>query len=381
MTTILLTGIPGVGKTDLIRVTQQRSKKTITSISLGDIVKKEAYRLWRTPYDRVPYLDYTHQQALRSYAILEAARQIGCITEGHVVIDTPITMLLDRVVPDAIFTGEQIARLHEARPLDAVVTLVEDPVRILPRIEGKPYPNNPDEIQGWIGSEVLTSTAVSPSHKPNGELVRRLVIPREHSDETLLKLLYDVNCLVGYTGFPITHLKTIEEEIPEKKIKKDSPEVARQKEEYRKRRDDFVQQLNQYVVRIVPMAMIDERANNPVERANTKFRDLYWFAGYADFMIAYFPVDCISAGVSEEMRHVARTGKPVILIHPIDAQSKEVFGFKPTLYYHNETEFYDALSKCHNFEYNHKPEALLRGFLQDGKPRYEHLLNIPQKPD
>ena len=80
MTTILLTGIPGSKKTDLVQITHALSdeyyEKNVGTLSFGRIVAEEAFRIFRTDAARIFELDFSHQRALRSYAIAKASYEL-----------------------------------------------------------------------------------------------------------------------------------------------------------------------------------------------------------------------------------------------------------------------------------------------------------------
>lgn len=371
MVTILLTGIPSVGKTGLIDVTQSISEKyyekSVESISLGDIVAEGAAKLWKTAKANVPKLDYEFQKALRWGAIPRAAFELGNIQEEHVIVDTPMTMFVSNI-PDGIFTHEDIAHLHAARSIDYFVTLIDDPNNVKDRLKGTPYPQDVDEVLSWMAMEVVTTANVYRyEHETSGnaaQLKRHLVIPRKHSDETLVKLLNDPDPPICYFSGPITHLKLLDS---------DSPKQRAEKIAAKKRMIAFRQRFQEYAVVVVPIEMADSGITN-IEREHTVFRDMHWFVANADFTLAYFPGDYRSEGSFEEMRGTLRTGKPVILIHP--GKDDQVFGVKPWMHFRSEDEFFEAVATSRSdSKYEHPDYEILRKLLdrKQDLPRYAHL--------
>lgn len=368
MVSILFTGIPRAGKTDLVQVTQELSRQQyeteVASISLGDIVAEGAKRLWGTTPEGVPLLDWSHQEALRWGAMPRAASQLWEIRDHtHVIVDTPMTMYTQNgIVPEAIFSADDIQQLNKAGGLDYVVTLIEDPNIVARRLANTRYPKSVEALLQWMAMEVSTTKRLYRQELScESGLRRHLVIPRDHSDETLVKLLNDPSPTICYGLHPITSLHVREG---------DSEAIRQQKRRDNERINTFRDQLQEYIVLISPIVLADIGATH-AEREHTVYRDINWFVANSDFTIAFFPGEYESEGVKEEMRATLRTGKPAILIHP--SKDDEVFGVKPTLHYRSEEEFFEAIERSR--ENDDPTSEFLRRFLDpyQNVPRYAHL--------
>ena len=362
MTTILLTGIPKSGKTDLIQKTQQllrdSMEQEVGNISLGNLVAEEAHRLWNTPLDRIHKVDAENQQALRDYAIAETAYRLATSQTPSSIVDTPMSMCLQNGnVYDTIFNHGQIEKLAQAaKGIEYIVTLIDDPEEMSRKLENTSYPSEIPRILDWTAQEVGITRATRPITAA-GKTSRYLVIPKEHSDTTLAKLLVDPNPPILYLGFPITHLE------------KDA----------RKEVINFISQMQEYAAIIVPMTIADQRVGEEKERENTIYRDKHWFATDCDMFGGFFPRDVLSLGWLEEFRKTQRTGKPSFLIRPSRKdKKKETFNVDTTLKrYDSPEEFFAAIAKSRDSKYDNTPNALLRRFLDPSQkepiPRYANL--------
>lgn len=366
MTSILLTGIPGTGKSVAVEGARKLSERVyppggVMAVSLGDIVAEEAYRLWMTTSERRPYIGFAHQQALRSYAIAEAARRLESSEEPHSIVETPMSMFLRGTIPNMIFETPQIRKLHVAAGgFQYAVTLIDDEQRIAEKLK-EPYPkDDPEKVLDWLAFEVDVTRAASSSCLDGEKSVRNLVISTEYSAETLAKLLNDPKPPVGYLGFPITHLKGKEG---------DTTEDTAKKEQARKRIRDFQERWQNYSVVITPIEMSDSPAEGIKGKDSIVHRDEHWFLRGSDYMLAFFPDETFSLGVAAEMTHTSETGKPVILVHPKSSYKNEAFGVQPTIYARDEEEFFRMIeSGSHDF---------LGQFLGgDGKPRYARMRDL-----
>ncbi len=396
MVTILLTGIPGVGKTGLVETTQALSsefyERTVQSISLGSLVAREAHGFWGSPPEGIARVDDTLQSALRGYAISETALQLSELgsSSRHVLIDTPLSLLIrGGFVPVNTFDAVHIAKLHKARGIDYVVTVIDDPNAVAERLRDSPYPTNSDELLKWMAQEVSIAKSVLPSldgSLDTSERVRHLIIPRDHSEETLTKLLNDEQPPVCYFAFPISYLH--EKDTDPAKIKE-------QKQKAKQVISEFIDQLQEYCVVKVPIKIADLNATTPTETEATVHRDKSWFVRNADFTLAFFPPNYkevfsddkkikgeeLSTGVSEEVRESIRLGKPTIIIHPNVKQERDVFGIKTPLQYRSADEFFEAVTQSKN---NDNPNDNILGRLLDlenSLPRYAHLRDFSVAAD
>ncbi len=368
MAKILLCGIPGVGKTDLVRNTIEQMdellEKKVGAISLGDLVGEEAGRLWNTLPERRPFISFSHQEVLRSYAVAEASNKLKSSDSEHSIIDTPLTMYLAGSMPNIIFSQADIARLHEAcGGLNYLVTLIDDVEVISKKLAGTPYPKDTEKLLDWVAYEADSARAVAPSG------VKTLVMPRPHSEQSLAKLLYDPSAPLGYFAFPIRSLKPKE---------KESPEEIESKREAKARIDKFREKFQEYAVLFVPMIIPDSRENSVAEIRATEHRDLNQFIKNSHFTLAFFPdEEHGSTGILDELKHTKSTGGYTILIHPKKSKSS-AFGIEPDIHCCNGEEFFEKVHESKHSKYDGKPEAYLRRFLMEGQdlPRYALL----QKP-
>jgi len=360
MTTILVTGIPGLSKQQLVDdAIKLCNDGKVFHVSLGDLIAHEAYRLWKTPKERLPFLEHSRQEILRSYAISEAAYRLKCSGTPHKIIDTPLTMFLGGKTFNVIFGAAQIQQLSEAAGgIDYVVSLIDETEKIQSNLEGTPYPNSPGDILTWIEAEASESDSLFAGAK------RNLVLPKKEAKENLAKLITDEQPFICYFGFPITHLK----EKPG-----DNREIQEEKRKHNALIESFIQEMGKYVVNIVPLKLSDSRFDNPKDRDATVFRDLGMFIKNSDAMVAFFPVDCYSTGVFSEMKQCSDEGKPAILIHPNNSNGKEVFGVKIFLPYDTAGQFFDAIRICYDSKFNGKPEAILRRLSLPTGSKYAHL--------
>tara|TARA_Y100000310_G_scaffold345680_1_gene468192 strand:- start:1813 stop:3387 length:1575 start_codon:yes stop_codon:yes gene_type:complete len=374
MTTILLTGIPKVGKSDLVANTlglsQQFYEKPMNVLSLGEIVAGDAQLNWHTPDVRTAHIGFSYQQILRSSAISKAANLARQMDDEHLIIDAPMTMHLSHGdVPDIIFKQHQIQELHDAAPIDYIVTLIDDPHVLHNRLRHTHYPSSERQVLDWMAHEVNVAESIYPfrkSEKSKKTPKRLLVIPRGGSDETLVKLLNSEDPIVAYSVGPITDIK----ENP-----KDSQSVAAKKTRARNLLTEFRQQLQDFIIPIVPIEIADGKDTQKA-KAHTVHRDLYWFVNKSDIVIGYFPLGFDSTGSKAEMQEAAQIGKPTILIHP--NQPEKVFGVRPTLYFKTTEDFFDAIYSSREKKYNHREGYdYLRRMLDihENLPRYCHLRN------
>ena len=306
MTTILLTGIPGTGKTGLVEITQglarEYREQSVLSISMADLVAKAAHEQNNTPSDRICFIDPELQTALRSGAISEAGRRLALQPGQHAIIDTPMTMYAHGgTVLDHIFTPRGISILDESRPLDYLVTVIEDPHVLAQRMQGLPYPSGISELLQWTVAEVNATSAAS-KQIGNTHPTRHLIIPRNHSDETLVKLISNHHPQVCYLVRPISHLRF---------NAADTPEQRDQKKVHRAQIQRFQERLQEYTIVIAPMELADTGVTAE-EQQHTMHRDLRWFVAASDTVIAYFPGNYVGGGVKEKGGATIRPGKPVV---------------------------------------------------------------------
>ncbi|MBN1156431.1 hypothetical protein JXA85_02360 [Candidatus Woesearchaeota archaeon] len=375
MTTILLTGTPGMKKIGVMKKTNKISRKKyqkpIKCVSLSELVDTEAKRLWGKQTDIVD-LGLPLQQSLRSYAITEACRRFKGEKNKHMMLSAPMTMYLGGIIPNIIFRSGDIAKLNKDIGIDVVVTLIDDSVTLAKRLGNGHYNTSPGELLKWMAIEADATSANLPYRLGRGgELTYKphLIIPREYSHLNLAKLLNDDCAPVTYCGFPITHLKIRDD---------DDANMIKMKKQANRRIDEFVKKQHNYSVVIKPLRLSDSQVESPEEKKHRVYIDKNWFVAKSDLMIAFFPVNCSSKGVFDELKHAKSLGKTTVVIHPNYTSGKEVFGFEPTLSYRDEEQFFAAVNNSWKPEYDDRPERILRRFLSDSNiPRYNLITNNP----
>lgn len=367
MTNILLTGIPGSNKTELTENARVLSlefyEQDVDGESLGSRVAHLSRQFWQSPAEARPLIEPSFHEVLRYAALEETAhdllrRQVEGWS-GHTVVDTPLTMFFGGMIPDVIYNWHDIGRLSNAcGGFNYAVTVIEDANRVSDALEGTPYPRDADRLLDWMAFEVGATRAVMPhivGEDGRERPLRHVVIPREHSEETLAKLLNDPQPETWYFGMPITHAKNDEETM--------EAILA------------FIDRMQEHTIPIVPIISSDSRVGGANEQANIIHRDFHWFVKGVNGMLAYFPKDLPSMGVPAEMRHTKNMGKPVIMIRPNYKDGKEVFGVRPDIGYRTAEEFFEALSTCQEPRFDDQPGRLLRTFLDTEQPvpRYAHM--------
>jgi len=380
MPKILLTGLPRVGKTSLVEHTYGLVDG-VENVSLGDLISHEMQRLGHATA-RLPFVSFDNQELLRAAAVYNAGRQLRDVNYMNVVLDTPMTLYSGSGVPNVVMTSDQMGMLFDdADGFDYVVTLIDDANTLAGIYADEPYPTDPTQILNWIAFEIDAAMKIPPAFQDDEYTpIRRLVIPRGHSETTLAKLLVNPNPVVGYLGFPITDLK------PEENFDPTSPHYN-SRAGWRTREDAkpiaeakiaaFRDRLQYYSAVIVPMVLADSRATDPVEIDHTIHRDIHLFAARSDFMLAYFPDERFgSTGVMQEMRHMQEFGNVVIMIHPNYREGGKVFGFRPTLGFSSEDEFFAAVANSFDSHFDHTPNAFLRTMwdLGNARPMYQNLI-------
>ena len=339
--TILLTGIPGSGKTGLMNIASHISSEPFCEVSCSRIFEKQLLRHNYNP-NRVAYISPQISRAYRSLIPHECARQIGEYKEHlrlryggeereptpRAIIETPLTvrrhngiMMRTFGVRDFDILSSPPAQL----PISRVVSVVDDPKRIVQRNiasghEG--YPTGEDGVRetlDWISQESDYSLAVAEHATPG---MRALIIPREGSQTTLSKILRNPVAPVVYLAYPITYTRG-------------NPEA-------RDAVDRFASELDKYCVVVRPILLADEGTSHHEEQ-HTIHRDLEWFVPQADFVVAYYPADVVSKGVATEVNHAIELGKHVVRIHP--KEDTTVFGKRGVKQFEGPDGFFEAVRK------------------------------------
>lgn len=297
MTNAVLAGIPGSGASDLAALAETRLTslgQTVSQVSVEDIFCDLAHELHGLPKEEAYALNYDIQLDLRRKALDDAVRELERQQQGpthHTIIQVPMQRYLWGAVLDQCFGYGAVSRLHAAcGGIDLSATVIDEPTSIARNLAPTIFPDDQDRILDWMSAEItaVENTPCCVRREGNSRQIRKHVIPRPHSDDSLIKLLLDPNPVVTYFGFPITHLKIKDD---------DSAAVREQKAQYAARIMEFRNRMQDYSVMVVPLEVADARSGNLREKAYTKHRDLNLFIRKADIMISFFPLDIISWGI------------------------------------------------------------------------------------
>jgi nucleoside 2-deoxyribosyltransferase len=374
MATILVNGIPGTKKGVSEGLQKYLKDDKLKFISMGGLLAERGHLLYGTDPDLVAEMDYSYRQILRELAYSDTLNILKASEpKEHIVIDTPLTLYTQGGnIPEVIFPQLKIQALHDVRPLNHIVSLMDVPELVADRLRGQPYPHDSNSISDtnilldWMIMEGMTGEADAPYDRASYKVqVPHIVVPRDGADLTLAKMIFHYAKREGpvssaYLAGPITHLKDKQG---------DSAETLEKKAIDRKRMLDFNNFMQEYIITVIPMTIADGRAADKKQIINTVFRDKHWFVQKTDIVIAYFPDDYPSSGTLEEMRHAGRIGKPVILIHP-SLPDKEVFGFRPTMGFKDPESFFKALTRFDPQDPSMRP---LKYLFYEGKPAYKGM--------
>lgn len=325
MPRLYVSGIVGTGKTDVINETKELGRKTcerdVYNISLGDIFTAFGNKL-EIPRERLNYLPNNMQNALRTGVMSRCALELLKYADSDlVIIDGPLTLVDNYGITQETFHISEFEILKEpfvGRPIDRrLVSILDDPRKVMKSNEGTSYPTDLDKILNWTVQEVEKAKQFSDYYTGK----RALAVPAEYSTQLILKLLIDATAPIAYFVYPITSTKNRADLI--------------------ERTDRFRQNLNLCCAFVNPIELSDLRVDSRAEMTYTKYRDLNWFVRQAEYVIAYFPEDLPSKGVSHELREGELLAKINILIHP--SAEPHPFGVSTHFHFKNEDEFFDAI--------------------------------------
>lgn len=353
MPRLYVSGIVGAGKTEAINATKELAKRTcrkeIYNVSLGDIFAEFGCKLG-IPRNRLNYLPNNMQNALRTGLMKACSLELLKYSKDDlVIIDGPLTIVDNYGITQETFKMSEFETLKNypvERPIDRrFVSIIDDSKRIIKRNEGTSYPTDPPNILNWTVQEVEKTNQFSDHYVGKGALA----VPKDYSEQLLLKLLLDPDAPVAYFAYPITE--------------------TRNQPKLRRKIDEFRQKLNLCCAFVNPIELSDLNADTKSEITYTKYRDLNWFIRQAEFVIAYFPGDLTSKGVPQELREGELLARINILIHP-DTEFHP-FGIKTDCHFKNEDEFFTSVKSARTV----KKFKTLAKFLEDDSDmfRYESL--------
>ena len=378
MTRLLLTGLPGTGKTELVEQTKQIAGKlgvNVHSISLGDIFKQIVRKIGAN-HERPLYIDSITQDAVRSGIISRCANILTSLPRNdHVIIDAPLTLLDTYGVHSNTFDITDFKTFGEVKKsLDLVVTLIDDEVKIAKNLDAHKFPTQPEKILSWTTCEISRARDIAGIYTNKNF---PLVIPRENSRTSLIKLLTDYDNTTAEHPIPITYSAR-----PLSGIKKMEQKGGKYLATAIKARqaiqmlDDAMQEMS---VVVVPMEQADLRPSK-LQAAHITHRDKNNFIRMtANNVVAHYAIDIFSSGTNDEVK-VSRNdlAKLTTLIHPNADQTP--FGYKEIPYtaylFKTHKEFLNAVaSSPHKERY-----APYRMFLDGaGQPRYKNIMDADRE--
>ncbi|NQU99057.1 hypothetical protein HQ533_06380 [Candidatus Woesearchaeota archaeon] len=409
MTTIVVNGLPKIGKTGIAERVQQLYRDNFNSdlgvVSLGDTFSKIAEELYGVSSRKVPSMQYNVKQGLRIAAVERVAKNLlredldrfqravnerkSVVKENPLIIETPITVYEEEGgVPDIVRDFKDFQEFNNIRNIDAMVTIIDSPQSLAGRLEGTTYPYDWFTLLDWEGFETETARSHAKSLS-----TRHLVIPRHHAELSLLKLIFDIehnrDPTIVYNARPITDLK----DKPG-----DSDDFLAKKANARSSINVFAENLEQYSIVVVPIEAVNEsnieilksyerKRFREKERDHTIRRDIGYFVPNSNLVVAFFPYisnfniekpfKYESTGTEDEMRNSRIIAKPVVLIVGGE-QDKKVFGLRPTAHFTRDHYLFKALGDLENSKYRDditvkKDLSLL---LEDGKPKYHEFGKI-----
>ena len=353
MTSLFLSGIPGVGKTAIIKRAQAIAHKlghTVRSVSLGEILSENAERAGIVNLMRAsPAI----QNSLRSgglvHQCVEMVREFG--SDDHVIVDSPLTLMTAESVPYTTFDfGDFTFFKKSGCDIDRIVTLIDDPHTIAKNLAASDFATSIENILVWNCNENNRAADLASAYTKNVPIVTT----KETAAVNLVKFLLDPKPNISYFGSPMSKIRD----------RADFSELA-------KKIDSVKLDLQSYVVLITPMMIADLAAATLVEKAHTKDRDLTRLIGrQVNWVIGYFPVNVLSSGFTRELTEGELLGKNCALIHP--EPDKTPFGQWNTQYlFKTKEEFFAAISDARK---NNKYNSFQDFTLPDGTPRYAKIM-------
>lgn len=237
MTNVLLTGIVGVGKSELIKETQKIGaglEQKIHSVSIGELMRASADNAGLNP-DRLLSAHRIVQRALMSGGIVEKAAIAALDAENgaHLVIDTPLTLYTRHgILTQTIDELDAFTKI--GRGIDRVVVLIDDPRETVKRLAAGSYAAKPEEVLTWTTAEIMRAYDFAKRYTPGKAPI---VIPRPGSRTSLAKILFDPDPMVLYPIQPISAIVKLEQSP-----RAEDKETARQLRQEIAEFEDFTQQ-------------------------------------------------------------------------------------------------------------------------------------------
>lgn len=231
------------------------------------------------------------------------------------------------------------------------VTFINDFRPILARLKGKKQWEdqklNSTEILKWQNLEVGSTSQVADFAN-----IRFQVVPVGQSPSEFYKLVFHPEIEVIYVGMPISHFRQPEDRVPI---------------------DEFIKKLSKYFTVVNPLTVeivgaIHFEKNEPEEHElavhhHIAHRDLYWFVGLCDKMVAYWPKvvppeivrnnpeilklwpkAIASPGLNCEMKEAHNDGKDVWTVF-LGSEASPFIISDSTKLFLDENEFFEFLEK------------------------------------
>ncbi len=332
---ILLTGIPGSGKTIMVKLARElydfNTGNPLATFSCGDALMEAASK---DGYDSgsLPHLQRAVVQGYRSGVPSACALALERQKKGgatQAVVETPLTEYARKMIEDTF--GDRdfdlLSQYPVEMPIERVMCAIDGPRQILKNIPRHPinfdYKNEEHRIErvlDWTHAEVKRARRLAAHYTPGK---KPLIVPQGRSE--LVKFLLKPEAPIIYLAVPITHAKT-------------DPLISFGIKRMRSH-------LQRHGIIINPIYLADQ-GRTEAEVEHTIYRDLELFVNQADIVVACFPKDVPSKGVEEELRHARSLGKTTVLVHPKKAESP--FGRLATYQFADSEEFIGAL--FHGFE-------------------------------
>jgi len=420
--TILVTGIPGVGKGPVIDKAIHLSKyyygQTVDSVSLSEMVADFAYKEWRTDKDKFHLLPQDKQERARKevLGILSKEIRAGKYDGNHLIIETPMTFFLDGK-PVTTFRQRDIQRLHNERPFDYVVTVIDELDVLAERFKKSAYFNKMSEHSNYLNVGAMSKNLVTLQQEirdiqphiaegcgqnlegilsgmnptiaklnsfPDYEIGSRVndwLFDEMNATEGALPietLVMEKRIIRKVTGFN-NYLVMLESDGPKNLVKMivdDNPRFVNfirlkysgngdcltsseeaASERFKVMRNDFKKRLSDYCV--ILESTLDDT-----------FPNIQWFVKRADMGIVYFPEEQINSDMLEsgtlraEIEQTTQMAKTVVLIHP-RYNPLQFSNPKRIMSLRSAQEFFEAIEQSTNPELGFSGEKYreLRHFL------------------
>ncbi len=305
MTTILLTGIVGTGKSDLIKSTEpflENAGQSLCSVNVGEIILE---RCRKTGIDttRINEMPGERLQELRTDIGKIAGYDILNSKADHAVIETPLKIFNRGGIYRNCVPLDSFDDMRGKMPIERVMSVIDDPPAIKRRIESKgctAYPTDRDSLLSWTTADIERSRDFAKYYTDRDIFV----FPFDYSESTIAKMLTENDAASAYLAQPISNIRPEDKDYAAEMI------------------NTFRDKLQEYCVVLNPIEGLksmnggEEASDFGNEGSHIMERDKEWLVPSAETIIAYFPVSVYSSGVLSEMEKGKRYGKALIYIRP-----------------------------------------------------------------